>query len=156
MLRRVKRRRRLSMTALIDVIFLLLLFFMLSSTFSRFSEIDFAVGGMSGATQSADSLGFLRLLDTGLYLNGAALPLEELLLRLNRLEIDVLAVTMGNTVTAQRLTDLLVVLQAAKEIDLVFLEGAQLGAPDQANANQPLLSLTLCFCCWFFFLLLEL
>ena len=33
-------RRRLGLTPLIDVIFLLLLFFMLSSTFSRFSDLS--------------------------------------------------------------------------------------------------------------------
>ena len=35
---RPARRRRLPLTPLIDVIFLLLLFFMLSSTFTRFSD----------------------------------------------------------------------------------------------------------------------
>ncbi|MEM6615771.1 MAG: biopolymer transporter ExbD [Pseudomonadota bacterium] len=38
------RRKRLSMTPLIDVIFLLLLFFMLSSTFLKFSRIDVSAG----------------------------------------------------------------------------------------------------------------
>ena len=32
------------MTSLIDVIFLLLLFFMLSSTFSRFAEVEISAG----------------------------------------------------------------------------------------------------------------
>ncbi len=38
-------RRTTSLTALVDVVFLLLLFFMLASTFSRYSEIDVALGG---------------------------------------------------------------------------------------------------------------
>lgn len=43
----VPRRRRsvVGLTSLIDVIFLLLLFFMLSSTFSRYSQLDLGVAG---------------------------------------------------------------------------------------------------------------
>jgi biopolymer transport protein ExbD len=44
----IKRRRHLSLTSLIDVIFLLLLFFMLSSTFTRFAEVELS-GGMAGS-----------------------------------------------------------------------------------------------------------
>ncbi|MEM9734662.1 MAG: biopolymer transporter ExbD [Pseudomonadota bacterium] len=45
-------RRRLSLTSLIDVIFLLLLFFMLSSTFSKYNEFELSPGSAGGA-QSA-------------------------------------------------------------------------------------------------------
>jgi biopolymer transport protein ExbD len=45
----VRRRRPLSLTSLIDVIFLLLLFFMLSSTFTRFATVDVAGGRASAA-----------------------------------------------------------------------------------------------------------
>jgi biopolymer transport protein ExbD len=38
-------RRTTGLTALVDVVFLLLLFFMLASSFSRFSEIDVGLGG---------------------------------------------------------------------------------------------------------------
>lgn len=41
-------RRRLGLTPLIDVIFLLLLFFMLSSTFSRFSQVPVEGGAAGG------------------------------------------------------------------------------------------------------------
>ena len=43
-------RRRLGLTPLIDVIFLLLLFFMLSSTFSRFSQVPVEGGAAGGGT----------------------------------------------------------------------------------------------------------
>ncbi|MCX2721416.1 biopolymer transporter ExbD [Roseibium salinum] len=46
---RPARRRRLSMTSLIDIIFLLLLFFMLSSTFTRFGEVEFGNTARGGA-----------------------------------------------------------------------------------------------------------
>ncbi|MBW3097714.1 biopolymer transporter ExbD [Pseudohoeflea coraliihabitans] len=41
----IRRHSKLSLTPLIDVIFLLLLFFMLSSTFSSYAEISLSTGG---------------------------------------------------------------------------------------------------------------
>ena len=38
----LRPRRQISLTPLIDVVFLLLLFFMLTSTFARFAELDVA------------------------------------------------------------------------------------------------------------------
>ena len=46
-----RRRRPLSLTSLIDVIFLLLLFFMLSSTFTRFATVEVAGGRASAAAR---------------------------------------------------------------------------------------------------------
>ena len=54
-LKRVQQRRRASITSLIDVIFLLLLFFMLASTFSKFSEIDIAVASAAGRSEEHTS-----------------------------------------------------------------------------------------------------
>ena len=79
-----KPRRRLSMTSLIDVIFLLLLFFMLTSTFSKFSEVELA--SAAGSAQAAPS-------DAA-----DATPVPVI-------------VSLGADVTAQRLTDLLVALR---------------------------------------------
>ncbi len=83
---RVKcRRQKLSLTPLIDVIFLLLLFFMLSSTFSRFGELKMDLGGretpQTEMKQSEAKLLFLRLDQEGGHLNGFAMneaPLKEL------------------------------------------------------------------------------
>ncbi|MBD8889923.1 biopolymer transporter ExbD [Labrenzia suaedae] len=68
------RARKLSLTSLIDVIFLLLLFFMLTSTFTRFGEIDIAAPGgqSSGGGKGPDAI--LALDDNGLLLNG--LPIQ--------------------------------------------------------------------------------
>ena len=49
------------MTPLIDVIFLLLLFFMLSSTFTRFSDVEMEIGGGGGGATTVDGAAFLRL-----------------------------------------------------------------------------------------------
>ncbi len=43
------------MTSLIDVIFLLRLFFMLSSTFSRFAEVELTAAGASASAPSCAS-----------------------------------------------------------------------------------------------------
>ncbi len=72
-----KRRATLSMTSLIDVIFLLLLFFMLSSTISRFGEVKLSLGGAGAQTAAPDSKAqiiLLRLTADGISLNGT--PIE--------------------------------------------------------------------------------
>ena len=61
-LRRARQRRRASITSLIDVIFLLLLFFMLASTFSKYSEIELAsLPGGAPAEDSAEDTQSLRI-----------------------------------------------------------------------------------------------
>lgn len=52
------RRRQISLTPLVDVIFLLLMFFMLSSTFARFADLDVARQSTSaGAAQLPSGAG---------------------------------------------------------------------------------------------------
>ena len=73
----VRRRSRLSLTPLIDVIFLLLLFFMLSSTFSRYSEISLTGGGgKAGSVSQPDVI--LSVADGQLKLNGVVTALTSL------------------------------------------------------------------------------
>lgn len=62
-------RRRLSLTSLIDVIFLLLLFFMLSSTFTRFAAVELAAPGGAGGTAARPDI-FATLDAEGLVVNG--------------------------------------------------------------------------------------
>lgn len=60
------------MTSLIDVIFLLLLFFMLTSTFTRFGEVPLLQAGRSAETEVPESVlrVFVRLSPEGATLNG--------------------------------------------------------------------------------------
>lgn len=51
--RPARKRNYISLTPLIDVVFLLLVFFMLASTFLRYTGFDIS-GGRSGAVHSAD------------------------------------------------------------------------------------------------------
>ncbi len=125
MLRQKTRRRRLSMTSLIDVIFLLLLFFMLSSTFSRFAEVDLSTARSGGAGKSDAKMSFLQLGEENLRVNGqdiglAALPetFADISPEAETLQV---IVSLRDDVTAQRLTDLLVVLRGIDRLSISVL-----------------------------------
>ncbi|WP_282077505.1 ExbD/TolR family protein [Epibacterium ulvae] len=108
------RRKRLSMTSLIDVIFLLLLFFMLTSTFSKFTEIELtaATPGASGAADR-DRL-FLSLEENRLLLNGRVVPLADLPATLPQQPQDtkpLVLISLSADASAQRLVDILTQLR---------------------------------------------
>jgi len=124
MLKARRRVRRLSMTSLIDVIFLLLLFFMLSSTFSRFAEVELVAGGTDApAARTAKELLFLRLTADGAALNGQEIALGDLDGRLRTAEGAALLVSVTTTATAQQLTDVLVAVRAVPDLQMTVLEG---------------------------------
>lgn len=112
-LRRARQRRRASITSLIDVIFLLLLFFMLASTFSKFSEIELAsLPGGAPAEDSTEETQRLRIEASRLVFNGENLPIGEIVRRLSLAPATprMLAVTADNEATTQQLTDVLMKL----------------------------------------------
>jgi len=117
------RRRKLSLTSLIDVIFLLLLFFMLSSTFSQFSEVDLATAGAGlGAVSEARPI-FVQLRADTLSVNAREVTLAGLAEALGPL-IDGEARALVNTgaeVSAQRLTDLLLALRGIAGLSVQVL-----------------------------------
>ncbi|MCR4267964.1 biopolymer transporter ExbD [Nitratireductor sp. ZSWI3] len=82
----LRRRRPLSLTSLIDVIFLLLLFFMLSSTFTRFAKVEIS-GGPASASAGGNAPDVLIRLDgaEGWRVNGRTLADDEALAELARL-----------------------------------------------------------------------
>lgn len=115
------------MMSLIDIIFLLLLFFMLSSTFSRFAEVELAAatGGRS-AEPSDNRPTFLRLGEDDVSLNGQTYTLADLpeaFAELRQEEDDALPVliSLQDEVTAQRLTDLLVALRPVQGLSVTVL-----------------------------------
>ncbi len=65
-----RARRRLALTPLIDVIFLLLLFFMLSSSFSRHGEVELTLGGGGGTDGGSERTVFVRVGPGGIEVNG--------------------------------------------------------------------------------------
>ena len=126
-MRKARRRRRLSMTSLIDVIFLLLLFFMLTSTFTRFSEVELTAAGSGTPPQApTEAPLFLRLGAETAQLNNVELPLDGLAEALTEARGEgegprQLLVAMRPDVSAQRLTDLLVVLRGVTGISPTIL-----------------------------------
>lgn len=127
-MRRLSRRRRLSMTSLIDVIFLLLLFFMLSSTFTRFAEVELTSGGAGAASSDAKPI-FAQVGPQELRLNGEAVSLADVAPRLADLtgsgdQATPLLIALQPGVSAQRLTDVLVGLRGVQGISVTMLEGS--------------------------------
>ncbi|RGP36713.1 biopolymer transporter ExbD [Pseudotabrizicola alkalilacus] len=110
------------MTSLIDVIFLLLLFFMLSSTFTRFGDLPL-VTASGGVAASPDAPAFLRLLPDSLTLDTDALDLPALPAALTARAPVLVVVAPGEGVTAQRLVDVLNALRDLPGITLRVIGG---------------------------------
>ncbi|MFW6076110.1 MAG: ExbD/TolR family protein [Hyphomicrobiales bacterium] len=87
-------RRRISLTPLVDVIFLLLMFFMLSSTFARFADLDVArqsaSAGETGMPAAADPAALRGAIvsvsaDRQVRVNGDETALDDVAARLDTL-----------------------------------------------------------------------
>lgn len=124
-MRKERQRRRLSMTSLIDVIFLLLLFLMLSSTFTRFAEVDLATAGGGGGGASLAQPVFLTLSPDALRVNGADSTLADLPGAVSPHLIDAapqsVLISLHGDVTAQGLTDVLAALHAMAGLRVTVL-----------------------------------
>jgi len=108
------------MTPLIDVIFLLLMFFMLSSTFSTFGEIELSQATAGTAASGAPSKRtFVQLGAARLVLNGTPVTLDELAARV---EDGQVLVSLDADASAQRLVDLLVRLRGRDGLSVMVLE----------------------------------
>ena len=106
------------------MIFLLLLFFMLSSTFSQFAEVDLATAGTGqpGAAQTRPV--FVQLRAEGLRVNAREVTLQEVSEAIAPLVADgegLALVSTGADVTAQRLTDLLLALRGITGLSVQVL-----------------------------------
>lgn len=113
-------RRAVSMTPLIDVVFLLLLFFMLTSTFSTFGEIELSPARQGGAASAAPiERAFVQIGADRLVLNGAPVTLDELSAEVSAGQV---LVSLDDDVSAQRLVDLLVLLRGRADLSVVVLE----------------------------------
>ena len=103
----IHRRRPLSLTSLIDVIFLLLLFFMLSSTFTRFAKVEISGGpaATSAGGKTPDVL--IRVDDAeGWRINGLTLGEDDAIAELARLDesgADTAVLLVRGALTSQAL-----------------------------------------------------
>jgi biopolymer transport protein ExbD len=109
------RRAPLSLTSLIDVIFLLLLFFMLTSTFTRLGELELTAAPQGGAEAPQQPPVFVQLGADTLRLNADPLAPEALRARLIDLAGagGLVLIALAEDVTAQRLVDILALLRGA-------------------------------------------
>ncbi|WP_237212565.1 ExbD/TolR family protein [Ruegeria lacuscaerulensis] len=113
-------RRPLAMTPLIDVIFLLLLFFMLTSTFSKYGEIELSNATTGGtATEAPQDRVFVQLGAERLVLNGAPVTLVELTAQVTTGQV---LISLDSDTTAQHLVDLLVELRGREGLSVLVLE----------------------------------
>ena len=101
-------RRRLGLTPLIDIIFLLLLFFMLSSTFQRPGELAVS-GGDAGASAASELPDLIVKLEAGgaLAINGERFGtglVQERLFELHRNGAERVAVYAGHEATVADMT----------------------------------------------------
>lgn len=114
------------MTSLIDVIFLLLLFFMLSSTFTKFSEIRLsgATAGNRLAPSDTPPL-FLRLGPDAVSVNGRSVPIDDVLVAIDAVgpvDGQTVLIAPQESVTSQQLIDLLVALAARPTLNPLVLQ----------------------------------
>jgi biopolymer transport protein ExbD len=116
------QRRRLSLTSLIDVIFLLLLFFMLTSQFSRFGDLPF-LAATGGAAAPATPPMLLRVGAEGLRLNLAMVDLPDLPQALAGEEAADLLIMPEEGISAQHLVDVLITARSVPGITLHLVGG---------------------------------
>ncbi|MCZ4287386.1 biopolymer transporter ExbD [Hoeflea alexandrii] len=110
------------MTSLIDIIFLLLLFFMLSSTFSRFADVELGASGGGNPAQQASVPAFIKLTAERLLLNGSEMTSETVAGEIERLKsesgVNAVILSVDETASSQQLVDTLLVLRRATGISL--------------------------------------
>lgn len=118
-----RRRRAVSLTPMIDVVFLLLIFFMLASRFGTDMHIPLAAGGGAGDYQGAPRL--VTVTADGVTLNGIALPESVLAAQVTALmptPTDMVVVRPAEDADLARLVAVMDVLRQAGIGNLVMVE----------------------------------
>lgn len=108
--RSYKVKKRLALTSLIDIIFLLLLFLMLTSTFSKFSEIELSVAATAAESNVSEKILFLRISALRIDLNSDEVQINSLSKSIKSFTKNSkasLVISMDQDVTSQRLVDIL-------------------------------------------------
>ena len=108
--RSYKVKKRLALTSLIDIIFLLLLFLMLTSTFSKFSEIELSVAATAAESNVSEKILFLRISTLRIDLNSDEVQINSLSKSIKSFTKNAkasLVISMDQDVTSQRLVDVL-------------------------------------------------
>jgi biopolymer transport protein ExbD len=110
-IRRRKSAARISITPLVDVVFILMIFFMLASRFTQERQIDLTVSGPTGA--SAGETRFLLAGPDYVSLDGEKLTSEFLIARLRLDPAVKLAIKPVDGATIQRIIDVVDIARTA-------------------------------------------
>lgn len=108
--RSYKVKKRLALTSLIDIIFLLLLFLMLTSTFSKFSEIELSAAATAAESNVSEKILFLRISALRIDLNSDEVQIHSLSKSIKSFTKNAkasLVIIMDKDVKSQRLVDIL-------------------------------------------------
>ncbi|WP_428925767.1 ExbD/TolR family protein [Marinibacterium sp. SX1] len=122
-LRPVRKRRKPSLTPMIDVVFLLLVFFMLASRFGLDQAIPLPLAGAGEGYSGPPRL--VEILPAGLRLNGVDTAPEELGARLSEMTeapTDTIILQGRDGATLQRVVDVSHLLGTAGFATLVLVE----------------------------------
>ena len=118
-----RKRRQPSLTPMIDVVFLLLVFFMLSARFGADQVVPLVLGGGGGKYSGPP-----RLIETGpegTFLNGVPLPIVDILSALETLTEtpeDAMILRGKDGTNTQAIIDLMSALVAAGYTNLILVE----------------------------------
>ena len=118
-----RAKRRLSLAPMIDVVFLLLVFFMLASQFGRDRVVPLALDGVGSAYQGPPRL--VQVTAEGLRLNGVPVEEEALAERLTALtheKSDAIILQPDTKASLQQLMDAAGLLSGAGFTGLVVME----------------------------------
>jgi len=118
-----REKKRLSLAPMIDVVFLLLVFFMLASQFGRDQVVPLAMGGAGSAYQGPPRL--VLVTAEGLRLNGVpveAATLADQLTALTRKTSDAIILQPDASASLQQLMDAAGLLSGAGFTGLVVME----------------------------------
>lgn len=110
-------RRKLSLTSLIDVMFLLLLFFMLSSTFSKFGKIEINSASSTGFSKQNKPTILISLSSQDIRVNGRSVALElvkDMITGMPDVDKNIALVKVVEGTSTQNLADLLQALSLVK------------------------------------------
>ncbi|MTI17123.1 hypothetical protein E1162_07700 [Rhodobacteraceae bacterium RKSG542] len=128
--RRHRRGAVVSLTSLIDVIFLLLMFFMLSSSFAKYQRIDLAGAAPSQTAAQREAL-LIAVAPTGdLLIDGSLMSLAVLPAYLHALPKDplpILAVKPQAGASVQQLVDVLEAIESVG-LDATLVASGDAGA----------------------------
>ena len=113
------RSKAIGLTALIDVVFLLLIFFMLASTFLSFSSLPISGAQAGSGATSATEIALIQVAgNSDITINGRQVPITTLALSINDLVSKGISQAVVQTLDGGRVQDLVTVLEICRKSDV--------------------------------------